>query len=74
MNVEKEVIGYRVYRTTDPNRAKSEWQLLTSEILTTNTFQDSKIKSGITYYYYLTATDSTGNVSEPSEIVSETAP
>ena len=74
VNVEKDVVGYRVYRTTNPNQAKPEWQLLTPEILTTNTFQDSKIESGITYYYYLTAIDSTGNISEPSEIVSETAP
>ena len=73
-NDEKDVIGYRIYRTIDPNQAKSEWQLLTAETLTTNTFQDSKIESGVTYYYYLTATDSTGNVSEPSEVVSETAP
>jgi fibronectin type 3 domain-containing protein len=68
------VVGYRVYRTIDPNQVKSEWQLLTPEILTTNTFQDSKIESGITYYYYLTAIDSNGNISEPSEVVSETAP
>ena len=74
VNIEKDVIGYRVYRTSDPNQAKSEWQLLTGEILTRNTFQDTKIESGVTYSYYLTAIDSTGNVSEPSEVVSETAP
>ncbi len=74
VNVEKDVAGYRVYRTIYPNQVKSEWQLLTPEILMTNTFQDSKIESGVTYYYYLTAIDSTGNISEPSEVVSETAP
>lgn len=74
VNIEKDVIGYRVYRTTDTNQSKADWQLLTSEILTTNTFQDSKVESGKTYYYYLTAVDSTGNVSAPSETVSETAP
>lgn len=74
VNPEKDVAGYRVYRSTDPNLAKSDWQLLTKELLTTNTFQDTKVVSGKTYYYYLTAVDKSGNVSQPSEVFSETAP
>lgn len=72
VNPEKDVAGYRIYRSTDPDLVKKDWTLLTPELLTTNTFQDTKVESGKTYYYYLTAADKTGNVSEPSEIVSET--
>ena len=74
VNLEKNVIGYKIYRTNNPNQPKSEWLLLTPETLPRNTFQDTSVKSGETYYYYLTATDSAGNVSEPSEVVSETVP
>lgn len=72
INPEKDIAGYKIYRTTDENLDKSEWTLLTPELLTTNTFQDSRVESGMTYFYYLTATDKAGNVSTPSEIVSET--
>ena len=63
-NPEKDIVGYRVYRSTDPNLELSSWTLMTPEILSSNTFQDKKVESGKTYYYYLTATDSAGNVSE----------
>lgn len=73
-NSEKDIAGYKIYRTTDRSLAKSEWQLLTPELITTNTFQDKTVQSGKTYFYYLIAVDRAGNSSEPSEIVSETAP
>jgi len=73
-NPEKDVAGYRIYRSEDPNLDKTKWQLLTTNLLTTNTFQDSKVQSGKTYYYYLTATDKAGNVSGVSDVVSETVP
>lgn len=73
INLEKDVDGYKIYRTTNPNQPKSEWTLLTPELLKANTFQDKKVQSGKTYYYYLTAIDKFGNTSEPSEVVSETA-
>lgn len=73
-NPEKDVIGYRIYRSEDANLDKAKWELLTREILTTNTYQDSRVESGKTYYYYLTAVDKAGNVSEPSDVVSETVP
>ena len=73
-NLEKDIAGYRVFRSTDRNLPLAEWELLTPQFLTTNTFQDSRVEAGKTYYYYLTAVDTSGNVSTPSEIVSETAP
>jgi fibronectin type 3 domain-containing protein len=72
-NPEKDIVGYRLYRSTDPKLPYPNWTLLTAEILKANTYQDKKVEAGKTYYYYLTATDSAGNVSERSEIVSETA-
>lgn len=73
INLEKDIAGYKIYRTTNPDQPKSEWILLTKDLLRANTFQDKKVESGKTYYYYLTAIDKFGNVSEPSEVVSETA-
>lgn len=73
-NIEKDLAGYKVFRSTERNLPKSEWENLTPEILTTNTFQDKRVVSGQTYFYYLTAIDKTGNESDPSEIVSEVAP
>ncbi len=71
-NPENDVTGYRIYRSDDASLAKAQWKLLTPNLLDTNTFQDNDVETGKTYYYYLTATDKFGNVSEPSEIVSET--
>lgn len=69
-NIEKDIAGYKIYRSTD----KVNWTLLTDKLLETNTFQDTKVGSGKTYYYYLTAVDHFGNESEKSEIVSEIIP
>ncbi len=73
-NVENDIAGYKVYRSTDRNLPKSDWNLLTPQLLTTNTFQDTTVEIGKTYFYYLTAIDKFGNVSESSELVSETVP
>jgi hypothetical protein len=71
-NPENDVVGYRIYRSTDPDLKKADWTLLTPNLLDTNTYQDTTVESGRTYYYYLTATDKFGNVGPPSEVVSET--
>ena len=73
-NLEKDIAGYRVFRSTRADSPKSEWENLTPNLLTTNTFQDTKIQSGKTYFYYVSAVDKFGNASEPSEVVSETVP
>jgi fibronectin type 3 domain-containing protein len=74
VNLEKDVVGYKIYRSEDKDLPKDKWTLLTPELLKTNTFQDTKVESEKTYYYYLTATDKFNNVSDLSEIVSETVP
>ncbi len=71
VNPEKDIVGYEIYRSADPDLAKDKWELLTPELLKTNTFKDEKVESGKTYFYYLTATDKAGNVSEHSVVVSD---
>lgn len=73
LNPESDIAGYNIYRSTNPNQNKLEWTLLTSEPIKTNTFKDNRVESGKTYYYYLTAIDTSGNTSAPSEVVTETA-
>ncbi|CAN5381758.1 hypothetical protein BH10ACI2_BH10ACI2_05490 [soil metagenome] len=74
VNPEKDVVGYKIFRSDGPAKPKVDWTLLTTELLKTNTFQDKRVESGKTYYYYLTATDKFGNVSSISEVVFETVP
>ncbi len=73
-NPETDIEGYSVYRSTDENLPKAQWTLLSKELLKTNTFQDEAVEAGKTYFYYVTATDKFKNVSEASEVVSETVP
>ena len=73
-NPERDVIGYDVYRSTDPDSPRDRWIKLNRTPLTRTTYQDSDVQAGTRYYYYLTATDSAGNVSQPSEVVSEITP
>lgn len=72
-NPEPDVIGYLLYRSTDPNSPKP-WTLLTPEIYSKTTFTDLNVETGKSYYYYLIAVDNAGNKSPPSEVVSETVP
>jgi hypothetical protein len=74
VNAEKDVVGYKIYRSLDPNLPKNEWLLLTPETLKTNTFLDKTVEPGKIYYYYLTAVDTAGNPSLPSEVVTEIVP
>ena len=73
-NSEPDLAGYLVFRARDRNLPLTEWQKVTSALLSTNTFQDTAVESGGKYYYYLRAVDQNGNTSEPSEIVGETVP
>lgn len=73
-NKETDVAGYNIYRSTDPNLPKKDWTKLNPELLTRTNFRDDKVESGKTYYYYIVAVDNAGNVSQPSEVASETVP
>ncbi|MGH9962624.1 MAG: fibronectin type III domain-containing protein, partial [Pyrinomonadaceae bacterium] len=73
-NPEPDIAGYNVYRSTDPDLPKESWTKLTPSPITRTTFHDENVEPGKRYYYYLTAIDQAGNVSGPSEVVSETVP
>ena len=73
-NKETDIAGYNIYRSTDPNLPKQNWLKLNPELLTRTNFRDDKVESGKTYYYYIVAVDNAGNVSQPSEVASETVP
>jgi fibronectin type 3 domain-containing protein len=72
-NPEPDIAGYLIYRSTDPNQPKP-WTVLTQTMLTRTTFTDENVDPGKTYHYYVIAVDTAGNKSQPSEVVSETAP
>ncbi|MGH9901614.1 MAG: hypothetical protein ACRD68_07350, partial [Pyrinomonadaceae bacterium] len=73
-NPERDVLGYHIYRSTDPAQPKDGWTKLNRALLERTTYQDDAVETGVKYYYYLTAVDAAGNVSQPSDVVSETAP
>jgi predicted phage tail protein len=73
-NKETDVAGYNIYRSTDPNLPKPSWTKLNAELLTRTNYRDDKVESGKTYYYYIVAVDNAGNVSQPSDVASETVP
>ena len=73
-NAERDIAGYRVFRTTEPDTSLDKWQQLTTDLLNRTTFRDEKVSAGKTYYYYLVAVDKFGNTSAPSKIVSEQVP
>lgn len=73
-NSEPDVVGYYLYRSTDPNLPLDKWSKLTPQIYNRTTFTDDKVETGKTYYYYVVAVDSAGNTSEPSKVVSDTVP
>jgi hypothetical protein len=73
-NPERDVVGYYVFRSTDPELPKDRWTKLTPNLLTRTTFQDEAVESGKKYYYYVVAVDAAGNVSPPSSVESETVP
>ena len=72
-NKETDIAGYDIYRSTDPNLPKP-WTKLNQTLLTRTTYQDDRVESGKTYYYYIVAVDKAGNFSQPSEVGSERAP
>jgi hypothetical protein len=73
-NQERDVAGYNLYRSTDPDLPKGSWTKLNRDLLERTTFQDDAVRSGQKYFYYVVAVDAAGNVSRPSEVFSETAP
>lgn len=73
-NPESDIAGYKIFRTEDDSVPKAEWKLITSKLLETNTFQDTAVEAGKTYFYYVVAVDKFGNESPQSEVVGDRVP
>ncbi len=59
-NRERDIAGYRVYRSTKSGR---NYILLTEKLLTRTTYSDETVENGVTYFYVITAVDQSGNES-----------
>ena len=59
------IVGYEIYRSTSGN---AQYQLLNLSVGAQTNFTDSNVQSGVTYWYYVIAVDSSGAQSPPSNI------
>jgi hypothetical protein len=73
-NPESDIAGYNVFRSTDPDLPKASWTKLNQSLITRTTYLDDRVETGKRYYYYITAVDTAGNESPPSETDSEVVP
>ena len=62
-NKESDLAGYFIYRST---RSGRDYERLADKPLARTTFSDEAVKSGVTYYYVITAVDKSGNESARS--------
>lgn len=65
------VAGYRIYRSLD---GSAQYQLLSSSLTAQTAFTDSSVQSGQTYEYYVTAVDTSGAESAPSNTATVAVP
>ncbi len=74
-NSEPDLAGYKVYRSTTPGSDYSKINgPLPLEYLTISEYIDSSVTNGTTYYYVVTAVDSSGNESSYSSEVGDVMP
>jgi fibronectin type 3 domain-containing protein len=64
------VVGYNVYRST----SGGGFRLLNAVVNVPVTFVDNNVQNGVSYAYYVTSVDSTGNESSPSNTWSAAIP
>ncbi len=62
-NTENDLAGYNLYRSTS---AQGSYDKINTELLPGTAFMDTGLEQGQTYYYRVTAVDTTGNESGPS--------
>ena len=63
-NKERDLAGYRVYRSV---RSGRDYERLTDKLINRTTFSDLRVKPGVVYYYRVTAVDQSGNESPMSK-------
>ncbi|MBI4267505.1 MAG: fibronectin type III domain-containing protein [Chloroflexi bacterium] len=68
-NAEADLAGYNVYRSTTFGGTYSK---VNSSVITTNSYANTSLTNGTTYFYKITAVDTAGNESGKSVIVSAT--
>jgi len=67
-NTESDLAGYKIYRSLS---ATGPFVGLTPDtVVTTTTYLDEHLEGGHTYYYYVTAVDTSGNESARSNVAS----
>lgn len=60
-NGERDFAGYRVYRSTTPGQG---YTLVTPSLLATNSFADTSVRAGETWFYVITAVDTSPRANE----------
>jgi PKD repeat protein len=68
-NVEPDLAGYHIYRA---NQAAGPYSAITASPVPTNAYSDSTASNGTTYYYVVTALDTSNNESADSAEVNAT--
>lgn len=60
-----DLLGYKLYRATSPS---GPWTLITASPITSTTYTDMNVEPEVTYYYRVTAIDTTALESAPSNV------
>ena len=68
------IAGYRVYRSEVQIGETTRPSAMTASLVPTSAYRDLTVEAGHTYIYRVTAVDTTGNESPPSDPATETAP
>lgn len=67
-NTEEDLAGYNLYRSG--TGAADDFEKVNDKLIKDTMYADDGLKQGKTYHYYLTAVDTSGNESQPSELAS----
>lgn len=75
-NADPNVVGYRVYRRVQGERAANDWKAISPEqpMLTAPSWQDTNARPGVSYEYAVRAVSVNGLWSAPSSPVAESLP
>jgi hypothetical protein len=66
----QKVVGYNIYRSTDPNLPKKQWKKLNGPLLTEPGFTDKSANlSGARHYYYVTSVNAFGAERASSDVI-----
>ena len=72
VSTSRDVVGYNVYRGTEPGPPYTAFTKLTPSPIAATTYADSSVDAGATYYYVVTAVNGNGKESTYSNQASAT--